>query len=91
MIDPNQLHNQTNGRLPVIRECPVSNDHISKLSAAIDGLSQKVESLHTSQKEIIRYLLVVVCVIALGRTLIETLQTAFAHKSAQAQTLSKEK
>jgi len=44
---------------------------LNKLTASIDLLSQKIEQLLDLHRVIIRWLLVVVCVIALGRSAID--------------------
>lgn len=53
-----------------LTECPMEPE-LTELAGAIRVLAEKVETLVHSQREVTRWLLVVVCVIALGRSAID--------------------
>lgn len=78
--------------------CPYGADHIEKLighmqesvlatnnvAHEVRELGSSVQTLNAHHKDIIRYLMIVVCVIALGKSLLEAVQV-FVGRSAHAE------
>lgn len=63
-------------------ECPNQSD-ITELTAAVKVLAEKIELVVTNHQQVVRWLLIVVCVIALGRSAID-LGKDFFDKTAGA-------
>lgn len=64
----------------------VSDDgcNCDKLSASIDLLSQRVDTLIALNRDVVKWLLIVVCVIALGRSAIDLIKDGLDPAPAEA-------
>lgn len=66
-------------------ECQYNEDHMLPLITAtnnvaneIKTLGSQITTLNNHHKDIIRYLMIVVCVIALGKSLLEAVESLFS-------------
>lgn len=66
-------------------ECQYDHQYMEELIRATNNVANKVdqvntsiESLNKTNDNIVRYLVIVICVIALGRSLIEAVQSAWS-------------
>ena len=63
-------------------------NELSEMTTAIKVLAEKIDLLVTQYQQIVRWLLIVVCVIALGRSGFDTVKDMLS-KGAQAQEILK--
>ena len=63
------------GNLP----CGYDHDQIERLIAATEANGAKIDSLTSQHNQIVKYLLVVVCIIALGAKLVEMAKDIYGH------------
>ena len=59
--------------------CGYDHDQIERLIAATEANGAKIDSLTTQHNQIVKYLLIVVCVIALGAKLVEMAKDLWGH------------
>lgn len=78
-----------NGAEAGLPECQYDSSHVEELIKSNDNLAAKIDSLGVSvttlsnhHKDVIRYLLIVVCIIALGRSALDLLPNALAKAQA---------
>lgn len=57
---------------------------VSELSASVKLLAERIENLIALNRDVIRWLLIVVCVIALGRGLLDISQAMLKSQDAKA-------
>jgi len=69
-------------------ECPMSPD-VESLTASIKVLAEKIDLLVIQHQTVVRWLLIVVCVIALGRSAIDLGEKFIKHAVAQEQVSDK--
>lgn len=60
---------RSNGSLKVISNCSFDNDQIERLVSATERIGEKMDIITAQHKDIVRWLLIVVCAIALGQRL----------------------
>lgn len=65
-----------NGSIP---PCGYDHDQIERLIAATEANGAKIDGLATQYNQIIKWLLIVVCVIALGAKLVEMGKDLWGH------------
>ena len=75
-----------NGKEPY-PECQYDHTYMEQLITAtnnvgnkIDTVNKSIETLNKSNDQIVKWLLIVVCVIALGRSLLEAVQNVWTGK-----------
>lgn len=59
--------------------CAYDHEKMDDLTSAVNNLTTSVSTLTTYYKEMTRWLLIVVCVIALGKELLGIVKDAYAH------------
>ena len=59
--------------------CGYDPEQIERLIAATKANGAKIDSLTTQHNQIVKYLLIVVCVIALGAKLVEMANDIYGH------------
>lgn len=64
-------------------QCPASLD-VESLTSTIRVLTEKIDTLIQLNRDIIKWLLVVVCIIALGRSAFDVGKDIFAHTMSRA-------
>lgn len=59
--------------------CAYDHEKMDDLTSAVSNLTASVSTLTSYYKEMTRWLLIVVCVIALGKELLGIVKDAYAH------------
>lgn len=59
--------------------CSYDHEKMDELTMAVSNLTASVSTLTSYYKEMTRWLLIVVCVIALGKELLSIVKDAYAH------------
>jgi len=59
--------------------CGFDNDQIERLISATQANGAKIDNLATQHNQVIRWLLIVVCIIALGAKLVEMARDIYGH------------
>lgn len=70
---------QINGSYESSGGCGYDHDQIERLISATEANGAKIDALTSQHNQIVKYLLIVVCVIALGAKLVEMAKDLWGH------------
>jgi len=70
---------QVNGTYGSTEGCGYDHEQIERLIAATEANGAKIDALTSQHNQIVKYLLIVVCVIALGAKLVEMAKDIYGH------------